>query len=211
MPMFPLGTVLVPHAVLPLHVFEPRYRVLMFDSLLGNREFGVVLIERGSEVGGADQRFGVATVAHIAEASELPDGRWVVLAVGTRRVDVADWLPDAPYPVALIEERADVPWPDVTDEGDALDRAIVALASAERSVRLSLGLAAELGDEAPSALVELSSDPAVAAWQLLAVAPIGALDKQRLLAIDDHAERLGQLAAVAEDQAFLLAYRLNRE
>jgi len=45
--MFPLGTVLVPHGVLPLHVFEPRYRVLMFDCLRGTREFGVVLIEPG--------------------------------------------------------------------------------------------------------------------------------------------------------------------
>src|SRR5580658_2819799 len=66
--MFPLGTVLVPHGVLPLHVFEPRYRVLMFDCLRGTREFGVVLIERGSEVGGDDQRFAVATVARIEAA-----------------------------------------------------------------------------------------------------------------------------------------------
>ncbi|HEX5095168.1 MAG TPA: LON peptidase substrate-binding domain-containing protein, partial [Acidimicrobiia bacterium] len=57
--MFPLGTVLFPHALLPLQVFEPRYRVMMRNLLDGEREFGVVLIERGSEVGGGDVRFDV--------------------------------------------------------------------------------------------------------------------------------------------------------
>ena len=63
MPMFPLGTVLFPHAVLPLHVFEERYRALTETCLRGDGRFGVVLIERGSEVGGGDVRFGVGTVA----------------------------------------------------------------------------------------------------------------------------------------------------
>ena len=72
MPMFPLGTVLFPHMGLPLHVFEARYQALTRDCLDGNGEFGVVLIERGSEVGGGDTRFGVGTVALIAEAAELP-------------------------------------------------------------------------------------------------------------------------------------------
>ena len=54
--MFPLSAVLFPYATMPLHVFEPRYRALMHDCLAGDRRFGVVLIERGSEVGGGDQR-----------------------------------------------------------------------------------------------------------------------------------------------------------
>ena len=60
LPMFPLGTVLFPYAVLPLHVFEPRYRALTEHCLAGDGCFGVVLIERGSEVGGGDTRFAVA-------------------------------------------------------------------------------------------------------------------------------------------------------
>jgi uncharacterized protein len=210
MAMFPLGTVLVPHGVLPLHVFEPRYRVLMFDCLRGEGEFGVVLIERGSEVGGADQRFAVATVARIVEASELPDGRWYVLTVGTRRVDVREWLPDDPYPLAVVTARPELAWPD---RGDPAARAVAesALATADRAVRRLLNVAVEVGDDASRAEVELARDPVIAAWQLVAVAPIGSLDKQRLLAIDDHAERLGALAVMAEDEAVLLAYRLDRE
>src|SRR5256885_11623664 len=85
LPMFPLGTVLFPFAPLPLHIFEPRYRALAQDCVRGNGEFGVVLIERGFEVGGGDTRFGTGTVARMVEAAELPDVRWMLTAVGTRR------------------------------------------------------------------------------------------------------------------------------
>ena len=58
-PMFPLGTVLLPGGILPLHVFEDRYRELT-EYCLGNQtSFGVVLIERGHEVGGGDVRASV--------------------------------------------------------------------------------------------------------------------------------------------------------
>src|SRR6202044_2208664 len=54
--MFPLSAVLFPHATMPLHVFEPRYRELLRDCLAGDARFGIVLIERGSEGGGGDER-----------------------------------------------------------------------------------------------------------------------------------------------------------
>src|SRR5438477_8255812 len=103
LPMFPLGTVLLPYAHLPLHIFEPRYRALVKDVLAGDGEFGVVLIERGHEVGGGDARFPVGTVARVVQTAELPDGRWLVDAVGTERFRVTEWLPEDPYPQALIE------------------------------------------------------------------------------------------------------------
>ena len=107
--MFPLGTVLLPFAHLPLHIFEPRYRALVKDVLAGEGEFGVVLIERGHEVGGGDVRFRVGTVARIVQSAELPDGRWLVDAVGTERFRIAEWLPEDPYPQALVEALDDEP------------------------------------------------------------------------------------------------------
>src|SRR5207249_3558867 len=95
-PMFPLGTVLFPHALLPLHVFEPRYRLMTQRVLGDDGEFGVVLIERGSEVGGGDTRFGIGTVARIVRAQELPDGGYALATVGIRRVRVTRWLLDDP-------------------------------------------------------------------------------------------------------------------
>jgi Lon protease-like protein len=80
--MFPLGTVLFPGGVVPLHVFEPRYRALTGYCLERDERLGIVLIERGSEVGGGDVRFRVGTRGVIARAQALPDGRWLVVVVG---------------------------------------------------------------------------------------------------------------------------------
>jgi hypothetical protein len=101
--MFPLGTVLFPYAVLPLRVFEPRYRVMTRRCLDGDREFGVVLIERGSEVGGGDVRFGVGTIARIVQVAETPDGGYALATVGLRRFRVIRWLTDDPFPQAEID------------------------------------------------------------------------------------------------------------
>lgn len=201
MPMFPLGSLLLPYAVIPLHIFEPRYRVLMFDCTRegSEPEFGVVLIERGFEVGGNDERFTMGTVARIAQAGELPDGRWVVQAVGTRRIEVEEWLPDDPYPVAVVRDRPDPLWPAAAD---------ALFPSTEQLVRRTLALTAELGEAAPPAGVTLADDPKVAAWQLIAIAPLGPFDKQKLLEVDDHLERLRLLASMAEEEQAVLAYRL---
>jgi len=198
--MFPLGTVLFPHAVLPLHVFEERYRVLMRDCISGEPQFGVVLIERGSEVGGHDVRFTIGTVARIVEAVELADGRWVLTVVGTRRVRIEEWLPDDPYPVADVRELAEPAWQDA-DEARRV--------AAEAETRRALAFATELGETVVPATFELAADPAVAAWQLAVVAPLGPVDKQRLLEIEDHGERLAVLAGLARDEAEVLAYRLS--
>ena len=78
---------------LPLRIFEPRYVAMVASVLEGaDNEFGVVLIERGSEVGGGDVRFGVGTVAKIVSV-ERDDNLIVLLAVGGQRVEVMRWLP----------------------------------------------------------------------------------------------------------------------
>jgi len=134
--MFPLSTVLFPGAGLPLHVFEARYRALMSDCLDQEGEFGVVLISRGSEVGGGDQRVDVGTVARIDQLAELDDGRMLVIARGVRRVRVERWLADQPYPRAVVE---DLPVAQARECGPALT-------AAEASVRRLRSLLSELGD-----------------------------------------------------------------
>jgi Lon protease-like protein len=198
--MFPLGTVLFPHAVLPLHIFEPRYRVLMHDCLRGEPIFGVVLIERGSEVGGGDSRFPTGTAARIERAAELPDGRWVLEAVGTRRFDVLEWLPDDPYP------RASIQWREEEEKGRGHSEIVD---EAERAVRQALALKAELDEPAVPATVEFDPDPQVRGWQLAAVAPLGPVDRQHLLSLDDPGARLAALARLAQEETAVLAYRLS--
>jgi Lon protease-like protein len=200
LPMFPLGTVLFPSAVLPLHVFEPRYRALVRDCLAGERELGVVLIERGSEVGGGDVRSDVGTVAHLARADELPDGRWALVTVGARRIRVERWLPDDPYPVADVAD-----WPDPAP-GPGYEAQAAAVVSALRRV---LALASEAGDATVPATIELSEDPVLAVLQAAAVAPIGPLDGQRLLAAPSPEERADHLEALLADAADVLRLRLG--
>jgi Lon protease-like protein len=204
LPLFPLSLVMVPHLVVPLHIFETRYRVLMFDCTHGadQPEFGVVLIERGSEVGGNDERFGVGTVARIVDAAELPDGRWVLNALGTDRFRVDEWLPDDPYPLALVNLLPDLPWSAGAQS---------ARLHAEHHVRRALALSAEIDGPAVPATIELHPDPKISSWQLQAIAPVGPFDQQRLLEIDDHRVRLSQLAALAEEAATVLAHRLAGE
>jgi Lon protease-like protein len=79
MPMFPLESVRLPGEDLPLRIFEPRYAALVRDCLAGEREFGVVLIEAGREVGGGDRRLDVGTLAHVVEADDQGDGRYRIL------------------------------------------------------------------------------------------------------------------------------------
>src|ERR1700712_3321370 len=91
LPMSPLGWVLFPAMPLPLRVFEERYLSLLAAVLPDEpAEFGVVLIERGQEVGGGDTRFDVGTVAQIVEL-EAGEGSVIVLAVGNRRFEVLAW------------------------------------------------------------------------------------------------------------------------
>ena len=203
--MFPLGTVLLPFAHLPLHIFEPRYRALVKDCLAGDGEFGVVLIERGHEVGGGDVRFGVGTIARIVQTAELPDGRWLLDAVGTDRIRVTEWLPDDPYPQAMVETLADEPTGDsLAAEAEAAERRT----TVERLLRQVLALQVELGFPAPSAVRSLDEDPVAAAYEAALLAPIGAMDSQKILEAPSTVARLALLETVLEDARGLLARRI---
>lgn len=198
--MFPLGSVLFPSMVLPLHVFEARYRALVRDVLDGDGELGVCLIARGHEVGGGDERTDVGTVARIHEASELPDGRWAIIAVGDRRVRVQRWLPDDPYPRAEVVDHPD-PAPEAGEVARLGD--VVAL------LRSALAKATEVGDPAAPATVTLSDDPVLASHQATALAPIPTIDRHALLCAATVGERLGRLEQLLSEAVELLDLRLG--
>jgi Lon protease-like protein len=206
MPMFPLGSVLLPGAVLPLHVFEPRYRALVDDCLAAeDHEFGVVLIDRGHEVGGGDVRRATGTVARLVQVAELDGGRFAVVAVGTRRIRVDAWLDDAPYP------RADVvDWPD-TDESDVAnggeDLADLYRRVAAKVKRIT-ALAVELGDVAGDPSTDLSDDPLVGSYQLAVLAPLTSADEYDLLCAAGSRARLHLLDERLDDVDAMQRFRL---
>jgi uncharacterized protein len=199
LPMFPLSHPLLPQVGIPLHVFEERYRVMLRRCLDGDRHFGVILITRGGEVGGGDTRAAVGTLARVAEADELSDGRFVLVAMGVDRLRVLEWLPDDPHPQATVEVL-----PDPAPRAGAPARS-----SLQGALRRLSALLAELGDPAPPLSLELASDPAAAAYQAAALSPLGPFDLQRLLEVDDPDDRIAAVLAALGEAEELLRLRLG--
>jgi len=171
--MFPLGSVLFPHMPVQLRVFEERYLTMLSVILQETpAEFGVVLIERGQEVGAdTPTRFTYGTVAQIAQL-QAAEGFIALVAEGERRIEVIEWLDDEDYPRASIRVLDELDW----------DEALAPLLErAERTVRRSLAVASEFGDQHWSATVEVSDDPVESAWQIAAIAPLSELDQVALL------------------------------
>ncbi|MET4077020.1 LON peptidase substrate-binding domain-containing protein [Janibacter sp. UYMM211] len=190
LPMFPLGTALLPGQPLPLQVFEPRYVAMLRDVSGSDGRFGAVLIERGSEVGGGDRRFTVGCVASVEQMGRLPDGRLVLLARGHERVAVERWLPDDPYPRAEVRRLPDLSWSGEDDER---------LADTERVVRRALAVMSEYRSQVWPADVELADDPVARGWQLAWLSPVGSLDQLTLLRSTSLRELLETTARLTSD------------
>ena len=171
--MFPLGSVLFPHMPVQLRVFEERYLTMLSVILQETpAEFGVVLIERGQEVGAqTPDRFSYGTVAQIAQL-QAAEGFIALVAEGERRIEVIEWLDDTEYPQARVRVLDDLEWDESLSP--LRDRA-------ERTVRRALAVASEFGDPQWSATVDLSDDPIESAWQLAAISPLNELDQVALL------------------------------
>ena len=170
--IFPLGSVLFPAMPTALRIFEERYVVMLSRVLQRDpAEFGVVLIERGSEVGGDDHRFPIGTVARITQW-QATQGLIGLLALGDQHFEVTEWLHEDPHPQAMVREVPRLQW---SEELQPLR------AQAEQVVRRTLARASEFGDQRWSAGVSLDQDPVQAAWQLAGIAPLGPLDQVRLL------------------------------
>ena len=202
MPMFPLGTVLLPGGILPLHVFEPRYRQMIIDCLQedGHPEFGQALITHGADAGGGDERAMVGTMAQMIQVEALDGERYALIAIGTRRIRINTWLPDAPYPIADVDD-----WPDEKpDPGLA-----IAVEATHARVQTVLKMAVELGDvSAETVESEISDDPSFATYHLASLAPIGPADRYRLLVAPGPAARLNVLDDVLDDVEAMLKFRL---
>ena len=201
MPMFPLGTVLLPGAVLPLHVFEPRYQQLVRDCLdAPEHEFGVVLIDRGSEVGGGDSRLAVGVVARMVQVAAIEGGRFAVVDRGNAA------HPGQPTGCPTIPTRAprSRTGPTTTPSVDRIgSRRPLA------SVKRCAGLAVEMGDRSGVPEVELTGDPSVDTFLLAAISPLGPADQYAVLCAPDPATRLELIDRLLDDVEAGLRFRLG--
>ena len=179
-PMFPLSLVLFPGQILPLHIFESRYRTMVEEIIDAGRKFGVVLIERGSEVGGGETRKNVGTLAEIIDSEKSSDGRWLLITKGTKRIQISKWLEDSPYP------RAEISFVD-DEESVNCDRE--EWLKTVNHMRRVLAILAELGDDVSPFSIEISEDPLLGSYEMSSVIPVTPFDSQKLLEADSVKKR----------------------
>ena len=212
LPVFPLGTVLFPGLVLPLHIFEERYRALVRDLVAspgdGPHEFGVVTFRRGTEAlttdtedgpaaepppVQADDLYPVGCTAELRQVSELPDGRFDIMTVGRRRFTVLDVKQgDEPYLTAEVE------WlPDESPDPMSERLAVRALAAFRTYLDL-LRPDSEVLDAVPA-------DPTVLSHLIAATAQLTIDERQLLLAAPDTTARLRAELKLLNREAGLLA------
>lgn len=200
--MFPLGTVLLPGEELPLRIFELRYVAMLEHCLATDGRFGVVLIERGSEVGGGDARTAVGTVAQIDRYVRAGGGRYSLTCNGVERVRIERWLPEDPYPLAQVQ-----PWPDEVQ--GAVDL-IPLLSKRETTLRLAAQLARAAGQRAVKwPALKLPEDPTARSFVLTRAMPLTDVDRQKALAAPGPADRVRVLEEAMDDVIATLRFRLQ--
>jgi hypothetical protein len=184
--MFPLGMVVFPHQTVGLCVFEPRYHRLLAD-VESEQRFGTCLIERGSAVGGGDERSFVGTLLEVLGTHQLSNGQILVVAEGVECFEVERWLADDPYPRAVVGERCcdDVP----------IEAAL--LKSTESAVRALRALQSEVfADECLQRDCAMDDDPGVRSWQLCELTPMSLLDQFKVISLSNPNDRLRLLAEI---------------
>ena len=203
LPLFPLGTALVPGMDLPLHIFEERYRRLMRDRIGQEPVFGVVLISTGREVGDRPEIHRVGTAAVLTDSTEHADGRYSILIRGARRFRVLDEDWSGAYLTAAVE------WLDETP-GD-IDRVQELSSQAtDRWRKFVIALARLVGDRdevdaiAGQIVARLPSDPTARCYEIIGQMPVPATTRQRLLESPTTEERLKALLDLLESERRLM-------
>lgn len=188
-PLFPLGdVVLFPRVPVPLHIFEPRYRRMVADTLGGHRVVGMVLLRPGWEADydGRPPVFDSGCAGLIDRWEELPDGRYNIVLRGLSRFRVREEHAGEPYRLATVEAL-----PDELGATEALE-------AARQRVVVLVARAAEV-TTAVVARPDLSHELFVnALCQSLELDP---LEKQALLDCDGIVARYGRLARILEFRA----------
>ena len=184
LPLFPLPLVLLPGALQPLHIFEPRYRRLLADALDGNRQFGIIC--RSPDVAERELPTGtVGCVGRIESSQQLPDGRANVLVAGTERFVLRSFVDDpSPYHVALVDPFID----RAATQDDEQE-----VATRVRTLFTRVGQAARAIQEDRTALPTLPAAPALLSFAIAQFVDLATNDKQRLLSSDSALDRLRQL------------------
>jgi uncharacterized protein len=215
--VFPLGTAYLPGERIELNVFETRYLDLLNDVLSAGRQFVSVLISRGSEVGGGDERFALGVLIDIDAVLPL-DNALRLEGRATAIVDVVSWLPDNPYPRASVELRS-------TETLSSTERIKVARSLSLTAQRLRT-LLEKISDTTSASRFTGAVQSAVATiasgrwwhenvseaeldtvfWQIARCVPCGPMDRLDLLRAGPVQARVQQLELIIEHVSELIEF-----
>ena len=191
-PLFPLGVVLFPGMVLPLHIFEPRYREMVRHCIDEHRLFGVLLAgDDSSPCSPGD----IGTLAAIQEYQALPDGRYQIVTVGVSRFKVIELIDTASYLQARIET---LPEPSSGDDDRGVREAFLTY----------LRTLSNLTDTTMSE-PELAVDPGHLSYHVAATLPVELTVKQHLLELETDARLDHERSLLEEETEDVLRYAIT--
>jgi len=196
LPLFPLNTVLLPGQVMPLHIFENRYKQLVSDLLtMGETEqkFGIVAITAGSETeGGIPKVAEVGTVAHLRKTTKANDGTFDIIVIGGERFEITRISElRAPYLVADIKTR-----PEIHPEFDE----DTLVAAKEKCVDFMMMFDADNDN----AVDKLPNDPSALSFLIAGFLPLSSNEQQKILEIDNSMQRLKSAMKVINRETILM-------
>ena len=205
LPLFPLGAVLFPGALMPLHIFEPRYRLLIRRCIERQRPFGIVLIRNGPEVGAGAEPYDIGTEAKIVAQSPLPDGRSYIVTRGERRFAVEGVITDAePYLMGQVryldEPDGDLAVDRAGVAREALGAYLLAVVAVTEDARGERALADDLRNAPPSDL----------AYRIAGSLAVDAPQQQALLELETASARLEEETRILNRETELLRNLLVR-
>lgn len=200
LPIFPLNTVLFPGAVLPLQIFEERYKQMLEDCMEDDERFGIALIKSGKETGAPAIPYTIGTVARITQVNEVRGGRFFIAITGERRFYINRITRYRPYMVGDVRLMSDPPGDDALDQIQAVKRAL------NRYISLVNGLQGGWSRE-----VRASSDPVDLSYYIAEVLRLDLTEKQTLLEASTGAERLVAERELLERDLDILRQRVQEE
>jgi hypothetical protein len=199
LPLFPLGTVLYPGLVLPLHIFEDRYRQLVGELMASPepRSFGVIAIREGRETGvaGVSALHEIGCTATLRQVEEYDDGRFDLITVGADRFRLLRLDESRPYLQGEVDLLADA-------TGDEAAAALAGGAVRE-AFHGYLDALSERG-AARISVPELPDEPVLLSYLVAASMVVDLPDKQALLAEPDAARRLAAERALLKRETTML-------
>ena len=207
LPLFPLRLVMFPGQMLPLHVFEPRYRMMINQCIADREPFGIVLMRddiadwRGFN-GQVDLPHEIGTTAYIHQVERLGDGRLNIVTVGLNRFVIRQLLFDMPYLRAEVEE---FPLQAVEDEVLADDAASLRRLLNSYVQRLSEVIDAEIDAD------DMPDEPEELAFLTASTLQIPWDDKQTLLATADLSHLVASELELLGKETMLLGFMHTTE